>query len=53
MGIEDWNNDSRSSLSYYYANVIVTESRRDLKGMAGMVDLNVDKLAVSYEIPFL
>lgn len=51
IAVEDWNNDSRSELSYYYAKVIVTNSSRDLKGSAGMVDLNVDKLIIDEESP--
>ena len=31
-------------MNYYYAEVIVLNSRRDLKGSVGMVDLNKDNL---------
>lgn len=38
-------------MNYYYAEVIVLNSRRDLKGSVGMVDLNKDNL-VEEEKPF-
>lgn len=38
-------------MNYYYAEVIVLNSRRDLKGSVGMVDLNRDNL-VEEEKPF-
>lgn len=44
VSVEDWNNDY-----YYYAEVIVLDSRRDLKGSVGMVDLNKDNLVVEEE----
>lgn len=52
VGVEDWNNDSRDTMNYYYAEVIVLNSRRDLKGSVGMVDLNKDNLIVEEEKPF-
>ena len=36
-------------MNYYYAEVIVLDSRRDLKGSVGMVDLNKDNLVVEEE----
>lgn len=36
-------------MNYYYAEVIVLDSRRDLKGSVGMVDLNKDNLIVEEE----
>lgn len=38
-------------MNYYYAEVIVLNSRRDLKGSVGMVDLNKNNL-VEEEKPF-
>lgn len=52
VGVEDWNNDSRDTMKYYYAEVIVLNSRRDLKGSVGMIDLNKDNLVVEEEKPF-
>ena len=52
VGVEDWNNDSRDTMNYYYAEVIVLNSRRDLKVSVGMVDLNKDNLVVEEEKPF-
>lgn len=49
VGVEDWNNDSRDTMNYYYAKVIVLDSRRDLKGSIGMIDLNKDNLIVEEE----
>lgn len=39
-------------MNYYYAEVIVLNSRRDLKGFVGMVDLNKDNLIIEEEKPF-
>lgn len=39
-------------MNYYYAEVIVLDSRRDLKGSVGMVDLNKDNLVIDAERPF-
>jgi hypothetical protein len=39
-------------MNYYYAEVIVLNSCRDLKGSVGMVDLNKDNLVVEEEKPF-
>ncbi len=39
-------------MNYYYAEVIVLDSRRDLKGSVGMVDLNKDNLVIDEERPF-
>lgn len=36
-------------MNYYYAEVIVLDSRRDLKGSVGMIDLNKDNLIVEKE----
>lgn len=36
-------------MNYYYAEVIVLDSRRDLKGSVGMIDLNKDNLIVEEE----
>lgn len=36
-------------MNYYYAKVIVLDSRRDLKGSVGMIDLNKDNLIVEEE----
>lgn len=49
VSVEDWNNDSRDTMNYYYAEVIVLDSCRDLKGSVGMVDLNKDNLVVEEE----
>lgn len=38
-------------MNYYYAKVIVLNSRRDLKGSVGMIDLNKNNL-VEEEKPF-
>lgn len=39
-------------MNYYYAEVIVLNSRRDLKDSVGMVDLNKDNLVIDEEKPF-
>lgn len=39
-------------MNYYYAEVIVLNSRRDLEGSVGMIDLNKDNLVVEEEKPF-
>lgn len=39
-------------MNYYYAEVIVLDSHRDLKGSVGMVDLNKDNLVIDAERPF-
>lgn len=39
-------------MNYYYAEVIVLNSRRDLKGSVGMIDLNKDNLVVEEVKPF-
>ena len=39
-------------MNYYYAEVIVLDSRRDLKGSVGMVDLNKNNLVIDAERPF-
>lgn len=52
VGVEDWNNDSRDRMNYYYAEVIVLDSRRDLKDSVGMIDLNKNNLVVEEEKPF-
>lgn len=39
-------------MNYYYAEVIVLNSRRDLKGSVGMVDLNKDNLVIDEEKSF-
>ena len=36
-------------MNYYYAEVIVLNSRRDLKVSVGMIDLNKDNLIVEEE----
>ena len=49
LDIEDWNCDSRDTMNYYYAKVIVLDSYRSLKNSIGMIDLNKNNLVVEAE----
>lgn len=49
LDIEDWNCDSRDTMNYYYAKVIVLDSYRSLKNSIGMIDLNKNNLVVEEE----